>query len=279
MRIVRVDGSDPRVADYRNLTDVQWRSATEPAAGMFLAEGAKVIMRAVAGGFVPRSALTAERWLPALAEVLAPFDVEVLVAEPAVVESIVGFRLHRGALAAFERRPAVPPQTLLADAHRIVICENLVDHTNVGLIFRTAAALGMDAVLISPSCADPYYRRALKTSMGAVCTMPWTVLPDWPDGLRRLAASGWDVVALSPDASAQPLDRGRWSAQDRVALVLGSEGPGLTPAAMAHCTRRLRIPVTSRVDSLNVAAAAAIACYEVVASAEVTKPPVADGRG
>lgn len=275
MRVVHVDGGDARVSDYRNLTDVQWRTAAEPAAGMFLAEGIKVIRRAVAGGYVPRSALTADRWLPDLAQVLEPFAGDILVASAQVVESIVGFRLHRGALAAFERRPPVPAATLLATARRIVVCENFVDHTNVGLVFRSAAALGMDAVFISPSCADPYYRRSLKTSMGAVCSIPWTVLPNWPEALEQLAVSGWDVVALSPAARAEVLDGTRWSGDDRVALVLGSEGPGLTAAALARCTRLMRIPVTGRVDSLNVAAAAAIACYEVARGAQATTLPTA----
>lgn len=263
MRVIEVSADDARVADYRNLTDVGWRQQMEPTEGLFLAEGEKVITRAVEAGFVPRSALMAPRWLPALAELLKPFDIEVLVADESTLKSIVGFRLHRGALAAFGRRPASPLAQVLSDARRIVVLEDLVDHTNVGLIFRTAAALGMDAVVISPACADPYYRRAVKTSMGAILHLPWTVASPWPEVLADLRTEGWQLAALTPAAGAVDLRGYRPEPEQRVALLLGTEGPGLSAPALRAANVRLRIPVTHRVDSLNVAAAAAIACYEL----------------
>jgi tRNA G18 (ribose-2'-O)-methylase SpoU len=263
MRIVEVGREDPRVADYRNLTDVGWRQQMEPEQGFFLAEGEKVVRRAVSAGYLPRSALMTRRWLPGLTEVLAPFDIDVLVADEATLREVVGFRLHRGALAAFARKPVRPSDAVLEGATRIVVLEDLVDHTNVGLIFRTAAALGMDAIVISPSCADPYYRRAVKTSMGAVLELPWTIAPAWPQTLTSLVQDGWQVAALTPAEDAVDLRQWHPDADARIALALGSEGPGLSAAALAAVAVRLRIPVTGRVDSLNVAAAAAIACYEL----------------
>ncbi len=263
MRVVEVGLEDPRVADYRDLTDVQWRQQMEPATGLFLAEGEKVISRALAAGYTPRSALMTPRWLPGLASELDPFDIDVLVADEAVLKGIVGFRLHRGALAAFERRLLPAVADVVGAARRVVLLEDLVDHTNVGLVFRTAAALGIDAILVSPRCADPYYRRSVKTSMGAVLSLPWTVADPWLETLDSMRAAGWELAALTPAADAREIRTLAEESPGRLALLLGTEGPGLTAAAQQRATVRLRIPVTSRVDSLNVAAAAAIACYEL----------------
>lgn len=263
MRVVEVGLEDPRVADYRDLTDVQWRQQMEPEAGLFLAEGEKVISRALAAGYTPRSALMTPRWLPGLASDLAPFDIDVLVADEAVLKGIVGFRLHRGALAAFERRLLPSVTDVMGAARRVVLLEDLVDHTNVGLVFRTAAALGIDAILVSPRCADPYYRRSVKTSMGAVLSLPWTVADPWLGTLDSMRDAGWELAALTPAADACEIGILAEESPARLALLLGTEGPGLTGAAQQRATVRLRIPVTSRVDSLNVAAAAAIACYEL----------------
>jgi tRNA G18 (ribose-2'-O)-methylase SpoU len=262
-RVEYVDAEDPRVADYRRLTDVEWRTNFEPGAGLFLAEGEKVILRALAAGYRPRSALMAEKWLPGLDAPLAASGCPVMVAEDPVMRSIVGFRLHRGALAAFER--AVLPQVddLVAGAHRLLLLEDLVDHTNVGLIMRTAAAFGIDAVLVSPKCADPYYRRSVKTSMGAVLTMPWTVAGPWPGTLTSLSRAGFTLLGLTPDPAAVDIRRWRAGDGERLALLLGTEGGGLTIESLAAVDVWLRIPMTSRVDSLNVAAAAAVACYAV----------------
>ncbi|HQZ85507.1 MAG TPA: RNA methyltransferase [Actinomycetota bacterium] len=262
-RVEYVGSEDPRVADYRDLTDVGWRTKVEPGAGYFLAEGEKVILRALAAGYRPRSALMAEKWLPGLAAPLAAHDVTVLVADESVLRSIVGFRLHRGALAAFERKPRPPIADLIADASRLLLLEDLVDHTNVGLIVRTAAAFGIDAVLVSPRCADPYYRRSVKTSMGAVLTMPWTVAEPWPGTLTWLREAGFTLLGLTPDPAGVDIRSWHAAEGDRLALLLGTEGGGLSAEALAAVDVWLRIPMTSRVDSLNVAAAAAVACFAV----------------
>lgn len=260
MRVVTVAADDARVSEYRDLTDMQWRMLREPQEGFFLAEGDKVIQRALANGYRPRSALTTKKWLPGLTAALAEHDVEVMLAEESVLRSIVGFRLHRGALAAFERAPHTDIGRALTEARTVVVLEGLVDHTNVGLVFRTAAALGVDAVLVSPNCADPYYRRSVKTSMGAVLSMPWAVTGAWPQALNDLKQRGFVLAALTPAHDA--VDIASWGRPDQpVALLLGTEGDGLTPGALAAVDIALRIPVSGRVDSLNVAAAAAIACY------------------
>lgn len=262
MRVVTVTADDPRVGEYRGLTDMQWRILREPQEGFFLAEGEKVILRALSNGYRPRGALTTEKWLPGLTAAFADYDVDVLLADEATLRSIVGFRLHRGALAAFARASHDDVDAVLADARTVVALEGLVDHTNVGLVFRTAAALGIDAVLVSPTCADPYYRRSVKTSMGAVLSMPWATTGAWPEALHGLKQRGFLMAALTPDPDAA--DISSWLRPDQpVALLLGTEGDGLTPGALAAVDTALRIPVTDRVDSLNVAAAAAIACYAI----------------
>lgn len=262
MHVVTVTAEDARVAEYRDLTDMQWRMLHEPQVGFFLAEGEKVILRALAHGYQPRSVLTTEKWLPGMASAFAEHDVEILVAPESVLRGIVGFRLHRGALAAFTRAPSPNIVEVLSGARTVVALEGLVDHTNVGLVFRTAAALGIDAVLVSPTCADPYYRRSVKTSMGAVLSLPWTTTTPWPDALHELQHRGFLLAALTPDPTAVDITQWTRPAQP-VALLLGTEGDGLSAGALAAVDVSLRIPVTHRVDSLNVAAAAAIACYAI----------------
>ena len=161
------DPDDPRVRDFTNLTDVAARSAREPAEGLFIAEGTKVILRALAAGYQPRSVLTEPKWLPGLEQALDGTDAEILLATPDVLRSVTGYRVHRGALASFERRPLAPPAEIVAGAGFVVVLVDLVDHTNVGAVFRNAAALGADAVLVTPGCADPLYRRSVKVSMGS----------------------------------------------------------------------------------------------------------------
>lgn len=262
MRVVMVAADDARVGEYRDLTDMQWRMLREPREGFFLAEGEKVILRALANGYQPRSVLTTEKWLPGMAAAFAEHDIEVLVADEAVLRGIVGYRLHRGALAAFTRAPHTDVDAVLAEARTVVALEGLVDHTNVGLVFRSAAALGIDAVVVSPTCADPYYRRSVKTSMAAVLSMPWAVTSAWPGALVDLRERGFQLAALTPDPAA--VDISSWTRGDRpVALLLGTEGDGLTASALAAVEVSLRIPVSDRVDSLNVAAAAAIACFAI----------------
>lgn len=256
-----VDPADPRLGDYRDLRDVQLRKLLETERGLFLAEGEKVVRRAVEGGYIPRSFLMAPRWLGALDDVLAASDAPCFVVSEALAEQITGFHVHRGALAALHRRPLRTLEEVLTAARTIVVIEDVMDHTNVGAIFRSAAALGVDAVLLSPRCADPLYRRAIKVGMGAIFSMPWTRLENWYDALPDLSARGFTTVALTLAADALPIDEAVRGV-DRLALVLGSEGHGLSPHWLAASDRRAIIPMNPDIDSLNVAAASAVACYE-----------------
>ncbi len=252
------DPSDPRIADYVGLTDVVRRSKHEPEAGFFLAEGVPVMQRAARAGYPLRSVLLADnRPLP---EGLP--DAPVYRASYAVLEAVTGFHAHRGALASFGRVPLPSPADVLREARRVVVLEEVNNHTNLGAIFRSAAGLGMDAVLLTPTCCDPLYRRAVRVSMGEVFALPYAYL-DWPAGIHELRAAGFHVLALTPDPDATRLDELRLGPDDRAALLLGAEGPGLTTTAMAGSDLQVRIPMSHGVDSLNVANAAAVACWVV----------------
>jgi tRNA G18 (ribose-2'-O)-methylase SpoU len=257
------DPSDPRLADYLHLTDVALRRRREPAEGLFIAEGETVIRRALIAGYAARSLLCAPNRVSDLADVLERCDVPLYVADRPVLAELTGFDVHRGALAAMARRPLATVQEVLRGADRVVVLEDVVDHTNVGAVFRAAAGLCMDAVLLSHRCADPLYRRAVRVSMGAVLTLPYARLPRWDDALEQVRAAGLTVLALTPAADALPLDRLPASDTARCALVLGTEGPGLSARWLAAADRRVRIPMGGGVDSLNVGAAAAVACWAV----------------
>ncbi|WP_205472266.1 RNA methyltransferase [Nocardioides sp. SYSU D00038] len=259
-RIEVTDPADPRLADYRDLRDVELRKHLEAEHGLFLAEGEKVVRRAVAAGHTPRSFLMAPRWLARLADVLERHDAPVYVVSEALAEQVTGFHVHRGALASLERRPLPPVEEVLAGARSVLVLEDVVDHTNVGAILRSGAALGFDAVLLSPRCADPLYRRAVKVAMGAVFSLPWTRLPDWATALPDLSARGFTTVALTLAPDAVPVEDAV-AGLDQVALVLGSEGHGLSARWEQAADRRAIIPMTAGIDSLNVAAASAVACY------------------
>jgi len=267
--VVRItDPADPRLADYTDLKDVALRSAREPAEGLYMAESSTVIRRALAAGHRPRSFLMADKWLESMADVLAGWPgVPVFVGTEAVLEEITGFHLHRGALAAMHR-PALPSVHDLvrtarggAGARRVAVLEDIVDHTNVGAAFRSAAALGVDAVLVTPRCADPLYRRSVRVSMGTVFQVPWTRLESWPGGLRELQEDGFTVAALALSDDAISLDDLVADPPARLALVLGSEGHGMTEPAIAACDVVVKIPMAGAVDSLNVAAASAVAFW------------------
>ncbi|MCW2856372.1 MAG: putative TrmH family tRNA/rRNA methyltransferase [Marmoricola sp.] len=251
---------DPRLADYRDLRDVQLRENLEAEHGLFLAEGEKVVRRAIEAGFTARSFLMAPRWLDGLADVLDRSEAPVYVLPEAMAEEVTGFHVHRGALASLHRRPLAPLDDVLAGARSVLVLEDLIDHTNVGAVFRSGAALGFDAVLLSPRCADPLYRRAIKVGMGAIFTMPWTRVEDWHSGLTDLAARGFTTVALTLAPDAIPIEQAV-AGVDRLALVLGSEGHGLSQRWEASAQRRAIIPMAAGIDSLNVAAASAVACY------------------
>lgn len=258
------DSGDPRLTDYTALTDVALRRRREPAEGLFMAEGDKVIRRALAAGYPLRSMLLTSRWLPVMAGLFKASRAPVYVVEPEVAEQVTGYHVHRGALASMGRLPPREPAELLREAHRVAVLEAVNDHTNIGAVFRCAAALGMDAALLSPNCADPLYRRSVKVSMGAVFSLPYARLDRWPHGLSDVARAGFRLLALTPDSEATPLDEAV-SDDDgrRVALLLGAEGGGLTPGALAGADLRVRIPMAHGTDSLNVAAAAAVAFYAV----------------
>ena len=264
---------DDRLADYLRLTDVALRARHEPAKGLYIAESSTVIRRALAAGLRPRSFLIAQKWLDGLSDVLEAAgagpggSVPVYVAEPEVLEAITGFHLHRGALAAMHRPALLGVHELLAaarggtGARRVAVLEDVVDHTNVGAVFRSAAALGVDAVLVSPRCADPLYRRSVRVSMGTVFQVPWTRLERWPEGLDDLRDDGFTVAALALADDAVTLDALAADPPERLALVLGTEGDGLSRGAVQAADVVVRIPMAGGVDSLNVASASAVAFW------------------
>ncbi len=259
-RVGITSADDPRLADYRDLRDVELRKSLETEHGLFLAEGEKVVRRAIEAGFAPRSFLMAERWLDGLDDVLATTDAPCYVVTEALAEEVTGFHVHRGALASLRRRPLPTVDAVLAGARSVLVLEDLVDHTNVGAVFRSGAALGFDAVLLSARCADPLYRRSIKVGMGAVFTTPWTRLPDWYDALPSLAQRGFTTVALTLADDATAIEEAV-AGVDKVALVLGGEGHGLSTRWEQSADRRAIIPMREGIDSLNVAAATAVACY------------------
>jgi len=298
------DAADPRLGDYARLTDVDLRKSLEAEHGLFMAEGDKVIRRAVAAGYAVRSLLATERKAAALGDLAAACGAPAYVVPGPVAERLTGYHVHRGALAAMDRRPLPAVAGLLAGAglpagarqaaipegtadhttagravrpagrglpetpaSRVVVLEDIVDHGNVGGIFRCAAALGIDAVILSPRCADPLYRRAVKVSMGAVFAVPYARMTDWHGGLAELRAAGFRLLALTPDQSAIAI--GKLAMRERVALMLGTEGDGLSSRWLREADEPVCIPMNPAamavgVDSLNVVAAAAIACHSLV---------------
>jgi tRNA G18 (ribose-2'-O)-methylase SpoU len=262
MHIVRIDDLEhPGLLDYSGLTDVTLRRLSEPAGGLYIAESSKVIARAIGAGHRPRSVLVQEQWLPDMQALLEPFDVPIYVGAPGLLERLTGFNLHRGALAAMHRPALASVDDVIAGARRVVVIEDVVDHTNVGAIFRAAAGLGADAVLVTPRCADPLYRRSVRVSMGTVLQVPWTRLPEWPEGAEVLKSAGFHLVALALAEDARTLDAIAADPPEKVALLLGTEGDGLSRAAVAHADSVVTIPMAHGVDSLNVAAASAVALW------------------
>jgi tRNA G18 (ribose-2'-O)-methylase SpoU len=251
---------DPRLSAYRDLQDATLRERH----GLFVAEGQHMVRRLVAGGrFRPHSVLLTPAALDALAGVLAPAGVPVFVAEPAVVRGVVGFDFHHGCVGLGYRGEPVPLDAVLAASPSVlVVLETIANPDNVGGIFRNARALGADAVLLAPGCADPLYRKAVRVSIGAALEVPFAALADWPRDLARLHAAGFTIVALTPDPDAVDLAT-LASRPARVALLLGSERDGLTPAARAAADVRVRIAMMPDGDSLNVATAAAIALHRL----------------
>jgi len=258
--VLRIDDpSDDRLSDYRDLTDVALRRRTEPAEGLYIAESAKVLARAIAAGHTPRSVLVQEKWLPD-AEALAG-DAPIYLVSDEVAEQLTGYAVHRGALAAMHR-PVLPSVAdVVAGARTVLVLEDIVDHTNVGAIMRNCAALGADAVLVTPGCADPLYRRSIRVSMGTVFQVPWARLESWPADIELLKSAGFHTAALALAPDAVDLSRFATTLPDRVAWILGSEGDGLSRRTIAAADTVVKIPMAGGVDSLNVAAASAVALW------------------
>lgn len=254
---------DPLLTDYRDLKDVSLRKVMEPEYGLFIAESKNVIGQALRAGYIPRSLLVDRERSGELDELRAWLDddVPILVASQDLLRRITGFTVHRGFLASMQRKPTRSVIEVVQGARRLVVLESIVDHTNVGAILRTAAALGWDGVLIDDACADPLYRRSVRVSMGAALTLPWTRVHPWstlPDVLSRFT-----VMALTPDASATDLADITVQPTDRIALVFGTEGAGLSALALSMVAQHVRIPMQSGIDSLNVGAAAAIGLWQL----------------
>jgi len=260
---------DPRLAAYSRLTEAQLRNKLEPEKGIFIAESPKVIERALDAGMEPLSFLMERKWIEAASPLVSRCeDVPVFTGPSAQLARLTGFELTRGILCAMRRPEPIDPVELLVDAHRVAVLEGIVDHTNVGAIFRSAAALGVDAVLVTPTCCDPLYRRAVRVSMGTVFQVPWTRIGsdvhDWPDaGLPLLHAAGFQTAAFALSNDSISLDDPHLASCDRLALVFGTEGDGLSSHTIAQCDFTVRIPMAHHVDSLNVAAASAVAFWQL----------------
>ena len=234
---------DPALDVYARLTEAQIRNRLEPEKGVFIAESPKVIRLALDNGFVPVPVFTGER---------------------ALLSQLTGYELSRGVLCAMQRKPLPPVETVLCSARRVAVLEGITDATNLGAIIRSAAALNLDAILLSPTCCDPYNRRAVRVSMGTLFQVPWTYLSGWPEpGLSALRACGFHTAAMALSDDSIPLDDPRLKAADKLAIVLGTEGDGLAQNTIAACDDTVKIPMAHGVDSLNVAAAAAVAFWEL----------------
>ncbi|MBZ5733939.1 RNA methyltransferase [Nocardioides sp. TRM66260-LWL] len=256
------DPADPRLADYRDLRDVSLRRHLEAEHGLFLAEGEKVVRRAVLAGHRPRSFLMAPRWLDGLADVLASSDAPCYVVGEDLAERVTGFHVHRGALASLHRLPLPSLDDVLSgDPARVAVLEGVVDHANVGALARNAAALGVGALLLDPTCADPLYRRAVKVSMGATLQLPWTRLDPLADGVAALRDRGYVVAGMTLSEASVSIDEVAADPPARLALVFGTEGHGLTERARRLLDLEIVIPMAAGIDSLNVAASSAVAFH------------------
>lgn len=295
MPLIHVDTlDDARLDAYARLTEAQLRSKLEPERALFIAESGKVIERAFEGGMEPYSLLMEEKWLASMEPLITRMEerfpaLPVFIAPHHELAQLTGFELTRGALGAF-RRPALPSvEEVVRDARLVAVLENITNHTNVGAIFRSAAAIGVDAVLVSPACYDPLYRRAVRVSMGTVFQVPWTRIgedagaaaeasastrkhakgrPGQPsaawarEGIPLLSRLGFTTAAMALSDDSVPLDDERLARADKLALVFGTEGDGLAHETIAQCDYTVRIPMKHDVDSLNVAAASAVAFWQ-----------------
>ena len=260
----------PELEVFTRLTEAQLRNRLEPEKGIFIAESPKVIARALEAGYQPLSLLMERKHLEGQGrEVMERCgDIPVYTGDSEVLATLTGYQVNRGILCAM-RRPVLPTvEALCAGARRVAVLEGIVDATNVGAIFRSAAALHMDAVLVTPTCCDPLYRRAVRVSMGTVFQIPWTRIgaspADWPEkGLALLNALGFKTAAMALSDNSVPIDDPALMGEERLAIVLGTEGDGLAERTIAGCDYTVRIPMSHGVDSLNVAAASAVAFWQL----------------
>jgi tRNA G18 (ribose-2'-O)-methylase SpoU len=252
---------DPRLVDYSHLTDVALKKS---GGGLYIAESLLVLERAVAVGHRPRSVLALGTSVADAVAATEGFDIPIFSGPPELLEELTGYLLHRGLIAAMHRPELPSAAALLRDARRVVILENVVDPTNVGAIFRSVAAIGADAVLVTPRCSDPFYRRAIRVSMGTVLQVPWARVGDWASTRKLLTAFGFHLAALALADDAVDLKEFAATAPERVALVLGTEGEGLTHEAIEAADTVVTIPMSHGIDSLNVAATAAVALYALM---------------
>lgn len=271
MNIIEItDFSDPRLDVYARLTEAQLLNRFEPAKGMFIAESPKVIDRALNAGCKPVSLLMERKDIDGSANEIIQRcgDIPVFTADRDVLCQLTGYQLTRGVLCAMLRPALQSVETVVANARRIVILENVQNPTNVGAIFRCAAALGMDAVLLTPGCSNPLYRRSARVSMGTVFQIPWTFIgsetADWPEpGMNTLRQLGFKTAAMALSDNSIAIDDPRLAQEEKLAIILGSEGDGLTENTIADCDYTVKIPMYHGVDSLNVAAASAVAFWEL----------------
>ena len=260
------DFSDENLDVYARLTENQLVNRADPANGLFIAESPNVILRALAGGYAPVSLLLERKHITGQAREVVERcgDIPIYTAELPVLAQLTGFPLTRGVLCAMRRRPLPDPEALCAEARRVVLLEDVMNPTNLGAIFRSAAALGVDAVLLTPASTDPLYRRCIRVSMGTVFQVPWSYAPQWPEGtMKLLQAHGFQTVAMALREDSYALDDPILVNAARLAIVLGTEGDGLADATITNCDYTVRIPMDHAVDSLNVAAAAAVAFWEL----------------
>lgn len=273
-RIVEIDeADDPRVDDFRDLSRADRRPDRPGGRGLVIAEGTVVVRRLIASPYPIRALLGVRRRLDELAEDLAALDVPAYAADADVMARVVGFHLNRGVLAVADRAPEPEPRELIAGSRGLAVLEGIGDHENLGALFRNAAALGLDGVLLGPGCSDPLYRRSVRVSMGHVLRVPFTRLDSWPDDLELLREAGLRIAALTPRPGSVPLARAGLDGEP-VAVLLGSEGPGLTEQAIAAADTAVRVPMAGDVDSLNVATTAAVAFYEMGVTRDAGPLPV-----